>query len=651
MSSGELRRLGVPALAVEGHEWSCSFAPAALAGTWPRAEIAVVPLAAARVLPFLHPTTRVILEVDWRTADQDVEAASVLSALGRRIAGVVARGPRGAAWADGVLEGAAPVWLVPDPAVRRVEIAAAAVQLGLFRPPEDPAELPEGLALWFSEPGDNVAEEEIEALARLWRSEETSPRLVVAPRFIRDWLVQSGVKAANVEWSPETLQLAFSKAEHCVFVGPEGYSQARRRTLALRCGAPAAAALSPAPSAFEPAQVAAGWEEVLSQVGAGEAARVGRTNTPVRLLAFLDLIQDLDPLLPLLDALRTRPDVHLDVAVTSWASRRSPRVGAELQARGLAYEILDRGAVLEGRGPVLRGVDGVLAAAESSLGAHACTHTLFQRAHEARTPTFAMQHGVENVGLHHVSGEDDASVTADYLFVWFPWDRTPPSVPAALRPRLVHVGRPGPPKPELADLGANFAAFDSVVAVFENLHWSRYDQNWRTRFLADCTEFAFAEPSRAVILKPHHAGLWSVKNRHLIPQWPSNLIVADPTDAFWEPFTAGALVHLADVVITTPSTVALDAVQAGKPVAVGAYGLDLRAYAPLPLLQKAQDWSDFIAQVATVDNARRRATFLARTAVGDRPSERAADYIVSAARQWRERSGEAGKAWSRASNG
>jgi hypothetical protein len=47
------------------------------------------------------------------------------------------------------------------------------------------------------------------------------------------------------------------------------------------------------------------------------------------------------------------------------------------------------------------------------------------------------------------------------------------------------------------------------------------------------------------------------------------------------------------LVITTPSTVALDAAAAGRPVALAADGGP--AYAPLPVLRKPQDWIDFSA--------------------------------------------------------
>ena len=628
LQSGELRRLCVPALAMEGEDWTCEVSPAAAVTTPPTCDIVVAPLATANALPFLGPAVKVVLEVDTGTTLTDADAAEVLRALSNRIVGVAARGVRAASWANDILEGRAPVWLIPDPAVRRVELEAAALELGLPDPPREPPPLPEGLELWFSEPGDHIDPEEVRALSELWAAEGDAPRLVVAPPSIGEWMRQAGVRAQVLPWSPATLAAALAKASHCVFVGGKTYVRARRQVLALRSGAAAEGPAAPFSTVFQPTQVAASWSKALTEAVA--CRRPLKAGDRVRVLVFLDLIQDLDPALPLIEALAGHADAELKVVVSGWLARHSPRVAAALRLRGLAFDIWDRAAVLAGTQPKLAGADAVVVVAESSLSAHAVSHALVTHARAERIPTFALQHGVENVALHHLEGDPEATMAADHVFVWFPPGRAAAAAPA-LRPRMLHVGRAPAPPVELGHLQGAFTGFDSVVAVFENLHWNRYDEAWRARFLTDCAQFAHSEPNRAVILKPHHAGRWSVKNRHLIPHWPSNLIVADPTDPFWEPYSAGALVHLADLVITTPSTVALDAAQAAKPVAIAAYGLELPAYAPLMMIQRVEDWSGFCAQADGVDDARRRVVFLGRTAAGYDVAKTAVAYVVRAA--------------------
>jgi hypothetical protein len=68
-----------------------------------------------------------------------------------------------------------------------------------------------------------------------------------------------------------------------------------------------------------------------------------------------------------------------------------------------------------------------------------------------------------------------------------------------------------------------------------------------------------------------------------------------------------------DSVITTPSTVALDAVLAGKPVGVVGYDLELPLYEPLPILRSGEDWGRLVATTGLPAEAAAR--FLRRNVV------------------------------------
>jgi hypothetical protein len=309
---------------------------------------------------------------------------------------------------------------------------------------------------------------------------------------------------------------------------------------------------------------------------------------------------------------------------------RSPRVSAELEARRITPEVVSRPAVLSGAEPSLGDVDALVSVVETSDPAHARVHALFQRARALGVPTFSLQHGIENIGLTYFDAMD-TEIVSDHILTWFPREHTPARMPNALKPRLVHVGRPTQNTSRAADFEAVFAGFDRLAAVFENLHWDRYDETYRRRFLDDCSEFAQAFPTTAVLIKPHHAGLWAAKNRGAFPAWTANLVMADPTDPFWEPFTAPSLIAAADLVITTPSTVALDAALARKPVAVVAYGHDLPAFQPLPLLQSAADWIAFGEQAASAETARKRAAFVARNTKAGVAEHDAVAYLLAVA--------------------
>jgi hypothetical protein len=627
LRSGELRRLGLPALLTEAEGWSNSFLPIELVARAGKADVAILPMAAIDSLPLIAQfvSSTVLIEVDTQWIDSAPSTLAILAGLQNRIAGVVARGPRAAAWAVRAVGPEVPVWTVPDAAVRAIELKAAALHFDIGTPHPDPHDLPDSFELWFAEPGDRIDHEEVAALVRSWQPPSGQAVVVAAPET-RVWLQQAGLDFKGFDWSPDRLQSALTRANRCVFFGPQTASQSRRRAMALRSGGTASRGHRSDDEVLSPTAVGRAWSFIL------ESLRPGVVSTRERgaVLIALDLIQDLDVALPLIDAMTDRGGIDLRIVVTGWLHRRSPRVAQELADRDLKPLIFSRDALLSGTAPSLDGVGGVVSFAESSLPAHERAHALTRRARSLRIPTFSFQHGVENVGLTRLDHEDGEvpSLLSDHIFAWGPVSA---GVQASrdLRPRLVHVGRLAPSPKPTAELSGALTTFRSIVAVFENLHWNRYDNAWRRRFLADCVEFAALNPERAVLIKPHHGGLWTVRNTHQFPQWPTNLVLADPTDPFWEPFTAPSILQVADLVITTPSTVALDAVQAGKRVAVAAYGLSLPAYEPLPLLNGLQDWRNFAAAEQLTDEALRRASFLMKTAAGDRPAESALDYLLT----------------------
>ena len=630
LASGELRRLGLPALAIESGAWRSRFVRMDEAGDQP-ADIAVVPLNALAALPALTGAgaPAVVVEVDDLAAE-NAEDLQLLSGLSGRIAAIAARGAAARLAARTAVGAAVPIWLIPDAADTLAELKAAGVRHGrrIAEMASSPKP-PRGGDLWFAEPGDRIDAAEIEALAEVWADPSDAPRTAVAEPQVLEWLRQAGVAAGFEASSPAALDAALSAAERCVVPAGSQASRSRRRRKAQRHALTLVDGSAESLQAADPRAVAAAWRSSLSRLA---DARVSPGAGPVRVMVFMDLVQDLDLALPLIDQVLARPDADLRVVVTGWLEERSPRVSAELEARGVAPELVQRPDVLRGEAPTLAGVDALVSVVETSDPAHARAHILFKRARDEGVPTFSLQHGIENVGLTFVEGpEGETRIVSDHLFTWFDADRTPSVTPAALRPRLVPVGRPTQDV-KTTDLRAVFAGFSRLAAVFENLHWDRYDETYRRRFLDDCAEFAQALPDTAVLIKPHHAGMWSAKNRSAFPQWGPNLVMADPSDPFWEPFTAPSLIAAADLVITTPSTVALDAALARKPVAVVAYGMDLPAFSPLPLLQSGADWIAFGSEAQPAKGARRRAEFVARTTRPGVAEQAAVSYMVEVAR-------------------
>jgi hypothetical protein len=301
-----------------------------------------------------------------------------------------------------------------------------------------------------------------------------------------------------------------------------------------------------------------------------------------RLLVFVDLVQDFEVLAPVLVALSDSKAFDLRVVVSRWLKAANPAVEAFLRSRGLVFVYRRRRDVIAGVKPRLRGIDAVLTASESSHPAHVAGHALALRAQAAGVAAYTLQHGLENVGLIG-AGAAAWEFASGTVFCWFPPELAG-DAPEHTRPKLAHVGRPA-----TAARPPGRAGF--AVGVFENLHAERYVEADRARFVEGLR--ALAASGAPILLRPHPAGRWSAA---LDLSEYGNVEIDVDGDA------AGALASVARVV-TTPSTVVLDAAQAGLPVALAAEGGDL--YRPFPVLRSAQDWLAFASDGGGQEEARR----------------------------------------------
>ena len=308
-----------------------------------------------------------------------------------------------------------------------------------------------------------------------------------------------------------------------------------------------------------------------------------------RVLVFVDLVQDIDVLLPVILALRAEDRLAPVVRVSRWLAAQSPRTAALLEAHGVPFSFVRRHEVIEGQAPPLRGIAAVLSAAESSHPAHAAGHALALRAAASGLPTYTLQHGFENVGLTGVES-DAAGFASDVVFCWFPAAQTPTDLPSATRAKLVHAGRPSPVD---GWRGEAEPAFD--LGVFENLHWERYSDADRAAFREGLKATAAALPNARIVIRPHPAGSWADSLRHELAPF-ANITAASAAEARRELAGSAEILRGIKRVITTPSTIALDAALAGRPVALAAAGGEL--YEPLPLLRTPEDWIAFASAPA-----------------------------------------------------
>jgi hypothetical protein len=326
-------------------------------------------------------------------------------------------------------------------------------------------------------------------------------------------------------------------------------------------------------------------------------------NGNIKVLCFIYFKQDLDILLPIIAAASKHKAIIVHVCATAKVLKQSPRIKVALQKLGITPKPVYRIGVLLWIQPHLNGIQVLLTAAESTAAPHRWAHWLVKRANFLGIRTYTLQHGFENVGLSDADPAYPMATTrfaSQNILIWGQLSQLSESVPLETRAKCISVGCPklaviSPQKVEIPDRRKY------VIAIFENLHWSRYSLQYRQTFLTDLATTAQKFSDTTFIVKPHHDGQWSIKQSHTPLSAYDNVIIANPSDPSWEPFTAPAILQVVDGAITTPSTVAMDAAQLGCPIAVVQYGLDLKTYSPLPMLNTSLDWSTFLETIRQPD--------------------------------------------------
>lgn len=320
-------------------------------------------------------------------------------------------------------------------------------------------------------------------------------------------------------------------------------------------------------------------------------------------LVFMHLMQDLDIVLPLIESLKQRDDLELKVCAIDNLLDKSPRISHALKSLGVKFYKVSRLGVLTNLEPSLIGVKALITASESTAGPHKAARALTQRANRAGLATYTLQHGYENVGLNYFDLAYPAETTrfaSQKVLIWGSTDLLPPELLTETRSKCIAVGCPkninsATKKVEIPQRRKY------LIVIFENLHWERYNDEYRNSFLKDIEKTSLHFPDTTFLIKPHHAGVWlTEKYQGKLPS-ADNIIIANPQDPRWEAFTAPALIAVADAAITTPSTVALDAARSECPVGVIGYGLDLANYQPLTVINKSTDWIVFVEKLQTTE--------------------------------------------------
>ncbi|MFY1666482.1 glycosyltransferase [Pseudomonas sp. Pseu.R1] len=378
---------------------------------------------------------------------------------------------------------------------------------------------------------------------------------------------------------------------------------------------------------FGPKVISQSWIDTIKNAIAN-----ARTEKPVPQVIFvLNLIQDVDVVLPVITEADKR-GIAFEVWCSSTLLKKHPRVLSIFQDLDTSPVVL-----LESEAKRLPAFSSstraLLTVTETNLAPHVFTRTLTERANKYGLMTATLQHGFENVGLtysdeiHHVR---KVTFAAKKVFLWGPLGTLHPAVKPATRDKCVPIGCPKLVSQAVANLDHMISPTATVIGIFENLHWHRYDEAYRQFFIEGVVSLAERFPEMIFLIKPHQAGLWLTRRYKRDKPVAPNILIVDPEKSEWQRFDINQLLGRMAAVITSPSTVALDAARRGLSVAVVAHDLQLDQYAPLPRINTINDWISFVVSIGTSSAPDGRSLeFVKRTVIEGPAASNILDYLIS----------------------
>lgn len=248
------------------------------------------------------------------------------------------------------------------------------------------------------------------------------------------------------------------------------------------------------------------------------------------LILVLNLIQDLDLALPILRVALKQAISH-EVWCSQTLFKETPQVKDLLGEMGIPWriqpEIFDKSEVIKH----LLGTKGLITISESNLDAHRFTHSLSKIAKEMGIVTATLQHGFENVGLTYsdeIHPIDKVEFAADRIYIWGALETLHSQTPQKTRDKCFPVGCPKDIPLDCIRLTPVLGKQKGVVGIFENLHWHRYPEKYKSFFRNGVRRLAKEFPQVTFKLKPHPAGMWFTKEFDRICEDCKNMVLLDP---------------------------------------------------------------------------------------------------------------------------
>lgn len=323
------------------------------------------------------------------------------------------------------------------------------------------------------------------------------------------------------------------------------------------------------------------------------------TLTQPELIAAIHLPQDIDLIRPVLEE-AYKQGIQCVVWSSIAAIQRWPQLTDAIRNLGCKWRIFPDNLSDFDTTIFPDTAYALLSVTETNLNPHRFTHQLTKLANSAGLFTATMQHGYENVGLNYSDDVHDIQqieFAASQIYIWGNQETLHANIPQQTLKKCFPIGCPKPASAKPICLQDLLPTGQSIIGIFENLHWHRYSDEYRNFFLEGLLNIAEAFPHIYFLVKPHNAGMWLTSRYQGEKLKMSNLIIIDPKDTQWVNITAPQLFEHLIAVITTPSTIALDAARAKIPCAVVTQKLSLENYEPLPLIHQLEDWNTFTSQV------------------------------------------------------
>ncbi|TBD19910.1 hypothetical protein [Rhizobium ruizarguesonis] len=341
-----------------------------------------------------------------------------------------------------------------------------------------------------------------------------------------------------------------------------------------------------------------------------ELTRLEKSRPPKspRITIFFNLLQDIHVLLPVATALvadggegRDGDRHEVDVVLLKSVYLQQPDIVREIVNTGARLRLLTEDTDEDNlRALDVKSASVLIVGAETSLRPHRLVHAAVLKANELGIPTISMQHGLEAPGLSYFDDRhtSDVKIASSSIFTYGDPARLPKEASSDLVRRCIPVGRFAPSTSRhLVTFKSSLEAINPrglpVIAIFENLHWHRYEADgYRGHFSAHIERLVDTFKDVFFVIKPHPAGVWLQKNPRIATRANTFLLRRD--DPEFAGVTAADLLSASQAAITTPSTVAVDATQLGRPVLVFANTLDLPLFEPLEIGRSYGDIEAFV---------------------------------------------------------